>query len=68
MPTVAFKTAAGPVTFKTKKMAPKARKAGAPTEVKHVKKLATRPDTKKKQKRVSKILEDKTVQEKLHKK
>ena len=75
MPTVAFQSAAGPVTFKTKrKMAPKKQSAEAVAEVlqKRAKKAKsdkkTKPDVKKKQKRVAKILADPTVQENLKKK
>ena len=64
MPTVAFHTTA--VSFQTKnKMASKpSGKAAKPAK----KQPSARPDIKKKQKRVAKILDDKTVQDKLKKK
>ena len=66
MPTVAFHTNAGPVSFQTKsKMA---SKTSAKTTKPAKKQLSARPDIKKKQKRVAKILDDKTVQDKLKKK
>lgn len=73
MPSVAFQTVAGPVSFKTNKMAARKKTAtsaaGPVSKSKKAKsEKTTRPDVKKKQKRVKKILEDPTVQEKLNKK